>query len=99
VILIYEKTAWHSFNKLKKDWLKDPEFKKDYDALGPEYKLIDRIIEKRIQKKMTQKELAQKIGTRQSAISRLESGNGNPTIGFLQKVASALDTRVTVTFH
>jgi len=85
--------------QLKKRLLTDPETKREYDRLAPEYELIDRIIEKRMQKKMTQKELAQKIGTRQSAISRLESGTGNPTIGFLQKVASALDTRVTVTFH
>ncbi len=94
-----KKTVWHSFDKLKEKWLKDPEFKKDYDALAPEYELIDKIIEKRIERKMTQKELAQKIGTRQSAISRLESGSGNPTFGFLQKVASALDSHITVSFH
>lgn len=85
--------------QLKKRLLIDPEMKREYDRLGPEYALIDRIIEKRIEKKMTQGELARKIGTRQSAISRLESGNGNPTLGFLQKVASALDTRLTVSFQ
>ena len=93
-----KKTVWHPFNKLKEDWLKDPEFKKDYDALAPEYELIDKIIEKRIEKRMTQKDLAQKIGTRQSAISRLESGTSNPTFGFLQKVAIGLGTKLNVTF-
>lgn len=48
---------------------------------------------------MTQKQLAEKIGTRQSAISRLESGNANPSIQFLQKVASALDTKLIVSFR
>jgi len=85
--------------QLKKRLLADAEMKREYDRLAPEYALIDKIIEKRIEKKMTQKELAQKIGTRQSAISRLESGSGNPTLGFLQKIASALDTRLNVSFR
>ena len=85
--------------QLKKRLLKDPEMKREYDRLYPEYALIETVIKKRIAKKMTQKELAQKIGTRQSAISRLESGGANPSFHFLQKVASALGARLTVSFH
>ena len=56
------------------------------------------IFEKRLQKGLTQKELAQKIGTKQSAISRLESGKANPSLLFLQKIAKALHSNLEVTF-
>jgi predicted transcriptional regulator len=58
--------------------LKDPAFKREYDALEPEYAVIRAVIGKRIEKKMSQQQLARKVGTKQSAISRLESGNANP---------------------
>lgn len=88
-----------SFSELKKELLADPEVKRHYDALEPEYAVIRAIIQKRIEKKMTQGELAKKIGTRQSAISRLESGNANPSLQFLQKIASALGTRLHISFQ
>lgn len=81
-----------------KEALKDPKFKAEYDRLGPEYELISSVIAKRIEKKMTQKELARKMGTKQSAISRLESGNANPSFTFLQKVADALGTKLQIRF-
>lgn len=81
-----------------KEALKNPKFKAEYDRLGPEYELISSVIAKRIEKKMTQKQLAKKIGTKQSAISRLESGNANPSFTFLQKVADALGTRLEIRF-
>jgi len=94
-----KKNVWHPFSELKEEWLKDPEFKKEYDALEPEYALISAVIEKRIARKMTQKELAKKMGTKQSAISRLESGSANPSFQFLQKVAIALDAKLTISFQ
>lgn len=87
------------FTDLKKELLADSEVKRTYDALEPEYAVIHAVIQKRIERKMSQQQLAQKIGTKQSAISRLESGNSNPSLRFLQKVASALGTRLTVTFQ
>ena len=51
----------------------------------------------REEKNMTQKQLAEKIGTRQSNIARLESGNYNPSFQFLQRVAKALDKKLTFT--
>lgn len=87
------------FSQLKKELLSDPEVKKYYDALEPEYRLITSVIDKRLKKKMSQHELARKVGTGQSAISRLESGEGNPSMKFLQKVADALDARLSVTLQ
>lgn len=87
------------FSELKKDLLADPEVRKHYDALESEYALIRTIIQKRIEKSMTQSELAKKIGTKQSAISRLESGNSNPSLQFIQKIASALGTRLHISLQ
>ncbi len=58
--------------------------------------LVQAIIEKRDQKGLTQAALARKIGTQQSAIARLESGTGNPTLAFLKKIAKALDARIII---
>ena len=78
--------------------MKDPEIKAEYDRLGPEYEIISDIIRKRIETGMSQKQLAAKMGTQQSALSRLESGNYNPSLAFLKKVAAALGTTLHITF-
>ncbi len=87
------------FSEMKRELLADPEVKKHYDDLAPEYELIRSVIDKRLQKKMSQKELARKMGTGQSAISRLESGESNPSFKFLQKVASALGSRLSISLR
>ena len=85
-----------NFDDLKKQLLKNPKFKKEYDALEPEYALIRQIIDKRLKLGLSQKTLAEKVGTRQSAISRLESGNYNPSLFFLKKVAAAFGSEVRI---
>ena len=85
-----------NYRQLKAKLLKDKEVRKAYDNLGPEFALIEMIIKRRIEEGLTQRELARKIGTKQSAVSRLESGSYNPSIAFLQKVADALDTKLKV---
>ncbi|MBT9168775.1 MAG: Antitoxin HigA1 [Syntrophomonadaceae bacterium] len=78
--------------------LKDPEFRKEYEALEPEYQLAKSIIELRLKRGITQKELAERIGTKQSGISRLESVNtrSNPSLSLLERVAEALDAKLVV---
>ena len=84
-----------TFSELKSEMLQNPEIKKEYDLLESEYDFIRQIISARIEKNMTQKELAEKVGTKQSSIARLESGNYNPSFQFLQKVANALGKQLT----
>jgi len=85
-----------TFSKFKKGLLKDPELRKLYDDSAAEYELMASIIEKRLAKGLTQSDLAQKVGTKQSAIARLESGHYNPSLAFLRKVAQALDAQLVV---
>lgn len=87
---------WEDF---KKELLRDPEVKKEYDRLGPEFAVISQLIEIRAKKHLTQKGLAKKLGTKQSAIARLEAGRGNPTLEFLQKTAKALNKKLVVSFE
>lgn len=87
-----------NFEKFKKRMLKDPEVRAAYDALEPEFELAAAIIRKRIEKKMTQSQLAKKMGTKQSAISRLESGESNPSVTLLRKVAKALGSKLKISF-
>ncbi|KKS13902.1 transcriptional regulator [Candidatus Daviesbacteria bacterium RIFOXYD1_FULL_41_10] len=84
------------FEDVLKEALKDPEVKKGYDALELEYSIIEQVIRKRLQKGMSQKQLADKIGTKQSAISRLEGGNANPSVAFLEKVSKALGGKLQI---
>lgn len=87
-----------SYKTLKKELLKNKTTKKAYDKLEPEFKLVQIIIEKRMNQGLTQKELAKKIGTKQSAISRLEGGTYNPTVSFLKNLAEALGTELHICF-
>lgn len=83
------------FKKLEEKWMKDPEFRRGYYDLELEFKLISAIIESRMKKGMTQKQLAKKIGTKQSAVARFESGKSNPTLSTLKKIARELDLVLT----
>ena len=86
------------FTQFKKELLKDKEVKKEFDRLEPEFSVIKAVLKARIEKGLTQNELAEKVGTKQSAIARLESGSANPSIGFLQKVAEALGADLQINF-
>ena len=86
------------FSDLHNKFMKDPTFRKAFNDLEPEYVLINAIIDARIKKNISQKMLARRLGTGQSAISRLESGTYNPTFKFAQKLAKALETDLTFTF-
>lgn len=85
-----------TYTQFKARLLKDEEIAAAYKKLEPEFVLIEAVIKKRLENGLSQKELAIKIGTKQSAISRLESGRSNPSLLFLQKIAKALNSRLEV---
>lgn len=86
------------YETLKKQLLKNKAIKKTYDELGPEFELIEMIIERRLKQGLTQRELAKKIGTKQPVISRLECGTYNPSIKFLHRLANALEVDLKISF-
>ena len=86
-----------TYLQFKKEIFKNRKVRKAYASLGPEFDLIVALIRLRLDKGVTQKELALRVGTKQSAIARLESGSYNPSIAFLKKVTHALDAKLLIT--
>lgn len=78
--------------------LQNPEVKKEYDALAPQFAIIQAIIEARQSSGMTQKQLADKTGIAQADISKLERGNANPSLRTLQRLAAGMGMRVKIEF-
>lgn len=85
-----------SFDTIKKELMQDDEFKNEYEKLQPRYEIISQIIETRKAQNMTQAELAKLVGTQKSNISRLESGNYNPSLDFLIRVANSLGKNIKI---
>jgi DNA-binding XRE family transcriptional regulator len=84
------------WSEVEERLLQDPEVRAAWEELEPEYEIARQLIRARIEAGMTQKQLAEKIGTRQSAISRMESGAQNVSIGMLRKVARGLNKELHV---
>ncbi|MHA2068028.1 MAG: helix-turn-helix domain-containing protein [Candidatus Thorarchaeota archaeon] len=80
----------------KRKLLKDPEFRKEYEALDPEYKLASALIRLRLAKGLTQEQLAKLLNTKQESIARLESGDSLPSLSTVKKVATALDAELEI---
>ena len=87
-----------SLNDFLKEELKDPEFKKEWEKPDPWVETVQALIELRKKEALTQRELAKKLGTTQSAISRLESGSYNPSFKFLSRLAQALGKQLKIEF-
>jgi DNA-binding XRE family transcriptional regulator len=85
-----------TWNKAKAIILENEEVQSELKKNEAEYKIIEEIIMARQEKHLTQKELAELIGTKQSNISRLESGNYNPTLDLLNKIAQAVGKELQV---
>jgi len=84
------------FQKYLKNQLSDKGFKKLYDEYGRQLKIAYQIIQLRKKQKITQSELAKKIGTTQSNIARMESGKQNFTIDILSRVAQAFNKELKI---
>lgn len=79
--------------------MKDPAFRAEYEASEMEYQLTCSLIAARTASNMTQKELADKSGVRQSNISRIESGSCSPTVATLQALAEGLGKKLIISFQ
>ena len=83
-----------------KDWLRDemrdPAFKRDYNALGPEIEFAVQLAKAREKLRLTQKQLAKRAHVDQGDISKIENGRQNITVGMMAKLAAAVNRRVKI---
>lgn len=93
------KMKLYTFQDHLKELLKNPEFKKEWENSEVEYQLGRKLIEARLKRNLSQRDLAKKIGTSQAAISRIEAMNSNPSIGLLKRLAQALELKLRISFE
>lgn len=86
------------FRSYLNEQLQDPEFKKEYDALEPEFAIIQALIDARHAAGMTQKELSEKTGIAQGDISKLERGTSNPSLRTLHRLAKGMGMKIRIEF-
>jgi ribosome-binding protein aMBF1 (putative translation factor) len=85
------------FKKVKEQWLSDPAVRERYDELKAEFQIAEEILKARSKAKVSQAELARRIGTKSTAISRIESPNyGRASITMLKKIAKALGCELQI---
>ena len=90
--------AMSDFKNYLAQQMEDPAFAAAYEAQRPEYEAIRAVIAARLACNMTQKELAEKTGIRQSNISRIENGSASPTIDTLARIAAGLGKQLKIDF-
>ena len=83
-------------DEVKKILLEDPETRIEYEKLRPRYEAISLLLKARKEQNITQEELAKRIGTQKSNISRFENGSCNPSLDFLAKAAQALGKELRI---
>jgi transcriptional regulator with XRE-family HTH domain len=79
--------------------MKDPDYRREYEALDEEFSLTAAMIEARIRAGMTQAQVARRMKTTQAAIARLESKSGRPSTRTLQRYAKATGSRLRISFE
>ena len=87
-----------TLKQYKKEQMKNHEFAQAYEEIQPEMNIIRAMVDARLSRNMTQKELAEVTGIAQGEISKLENGTRNPSIKLLQRLAEGLDMTLNVSF-
>lgn len=87
-----------NFNDFVEEQKKNRKFKEEYDALEPEFSIIQAMLDARKQSGLTQKELAERTGITQGDISKLENGSANPSLKTLQRLACGMGMQLKVEF-
>ena len=87
-----------SYKDYKKKALQNPEVKEEYEALAPEYDIIQAMIDARKSQNLTQKDLSERTGITQADISRIEKGTRNPSLEMLKRLAHGLGLQLKVEF-
>lgn len=83
-------------SELKQRFIENPEFREEYEKADAEFRLIEELVLARSKAKLSQAEVARRIGTTQSAIARLEGGGVSPSVSTLQRYAEATGSRLEI---
>jgi transcriptional regulator with XRE-family HTH domain len=78
--------------------MKIPDFRAEYEALEPEFAIIQAMIDARKSSGLTQKQLSERTGIAQGDISKMENGNANPSLRTLQRLAYGMGMKLKVEF-
>lgn len=84
---------------LHQEWMKDPEYRAEYEASQPAFDLMRALMRARVDSGLTQAQIAERMGTTQSAIARLEGWSANPSVRTLRRYAEATGTRLRIGFE
>jgi len=84
---------------MHKKWMKEPKYRKAYEALEEEFALASAVMDVRTRAGLTQQELARKMGTTQPVVARLESGRTRPSMRTLERLAEATGSRLLIGFE
>ena len=87
-----------SYKDYKKRALQNPEVKAEYNALQPEYDIIQAMIDARVQQNMTKNDLSAKPRSTQADIRRIENGTRNPRQSMVKKLAHGLGMQLKLEF-
>ena len=87
-----------SYSEFKNELLKNTEVKAEYEALAPEFDIIQALIDARKHQNITQKELSERTGITQADISRIENGTRNPSLAMLKRLAKGIGMQLKVEF-
>jgi len=86
------------FKEFLNEQLKDPKFRAEWDALEPEFSIIQAMINARKTSGITQQQLSERSGIAQGDISKIETGNANPSLNTLKKLASGMNMILKIEF-
>ncbi len=87
-----------SVDDLHTQWAADPNYRAEYDALEEEFSLVRALVSARIRSGLAQRQVAQRMGTTQAVIARLENGGSKPSTRTLERFARATGTRLRISF-
>ena len=86
-------------DELHDEMMKNPEYREEYERTQPAFDLMLALIGARVHSGLTQEQIAERMGTTQSAVARLEGWSANPSVKTLRRYAEATGTRLVVMFE
>ncbi len=87
-----------NYEKFREEQMQDPVIKAEYDALQPEFDIIQALIDARKEQHLTQQQLSERTGITQADISRIENGTRNPSLNMLKRLAAGMDRQLHLEF-